>query len=258
MNGGRKTQCSMEGWEEPHCIHMIFPVAEITGAHGIFFFPTERNTETYSILMKGNKQHWLHFQSLENKFRDFASIHACDAEAASCKPEQLWSFTGRATAPPAGSSVHNCLILFFLFIKGEAIKVSRHFLEKQTWLCLLLMRIPQQPSWVKKLSLCLLFNKYTARPYSLTPLVDIFLFALVSNVKTENRKVESLKIVNVFQNLLAFGLSPLLLWWQWTLQVAGTPQVCDSCYPSIISQCSTKVLVMSQNAWLSQSPQWHR
>lgn len=38
MNGGRKKQCSMEGWEEPHCIHMIFPVAEITGAHGIFFF----------------------------------------------------------------------------------------------------------------------------------------------------------------------------------------------------------------------------
>lgn len=32
---------------------------------------------------------------------------------------------------------------------------------------------------------CFLFNKYRARPYSLTPLVDIFLFALVSNVKTE-------------------------------------------------------------------------
>lgn len=139
MEVGRHSAAWRAG-KSPIVFIWYFLLLKSQGLMGFFFFPTERNTETYSILMKGNKQHWLHFQSLENKFRDFASIHACDAEAASCKPEQLWSFTGRATAPPAGSSVHNCLILFFLFIKGEAIKVSRHFLEKQTWLWLLLLR----------------------------------------------------------------------------------------------------------------------
>ena len=56
-----------------------------------------------------------------------------DAEAASCEPEQLWSFTGRATAPPAGPSVHNCLILFLL--------LPIYFLFNSTYICLILFPV---------------------------------------------------------------------------------------------------------------------
>ena len=50
---------------------------------------------------------------------------------------------------------------------------------------------------------------------------------------------------------------PLLPQWKHSLELVWTPQVCvkpaDSCYPNMNWGCTTKPLVMSHNAWISQS-----